>query len=427
MKIKNKLFLGALTISIGAFLAKLLGALYRIPLTNIIGTEAIGLYQMVFPLYCILLTVSSTGIPNSLAKIISERGNAKGVLASALKIFIPLGIIGSLIMLVFGYPLAFLQGNSRAGLGYLTLAPSVFLTSVISCFRGYFQGKNNMTPTSVSQVVEQIVKLIVGLTFGFVFKDNPTLSAGLCALAVTVSELIAVGYLYFIYRKNGESERATIPADKKQIIRVVIPVTLSAMLIPISRVSDSFMILNILKRYMSNATSVYGIYTGGVESVISVPVAICYGFAVAGIPLISSLKAESPIIAKLKSKQVYFYTAFLGTVFTILAFLFSEIIVKVLYFNLSLANKNLMANLIRVASASILGLALLQTSSAILVSLGRLYTPCITLGLGVAVKIAISLFLLPKPSINIYATAISDIACYFIAFILNSYFIFKPV
>jgi len=426
MKIKNKLFTGALTISIGAFLAKLLGALYRIPLTNIIGTEAIGLYQMVFPLYCILLTISSTGIPNSLAKIISEKGNAKGVLITALRVFVPLGVIGTLVMLAFGYPLAFLQGNIRAGLGYLTLAPSVFLTSIISCFRGYFQGKLNMTPTSISQVIEQLVKLLVGLAFGFAFKNSPTLSAGLCALAVTVSELVTVGYLYYLFRKKSVSEYNT-PVDKRQIVKIVVPVTLSSMLIPLSRVADSFMILNILKKYLSNATSIYGIYTGGVESVIGVPVAICYGFAVAGIPLISSLKVDSPLLAKKKSTQVFFYTAFLGVVFTILVFLFSELIVKVLYFNLSLESKNLMANLIRVASVSILALALLQTTSAILVSFGRLYTPCITLSIGVAVKIVISLILLPKPSVNIYATAISDIVCYALALLLNSYFIFKPV
>jgi stage V sporulation protein B len=218
-----------------------------------------------------------------------------------------------------------------------------------------------------------------------------------------------------------------IPIDKKQIVKIVVPVTLSSMLIPLSRVADSFMILNILKKYLSNATSVYGIYTGGVESVIGVPVAICYGFAVAGIPIISSLKVDSPLLAKKKSTQVFFYTAFLGVVFTILAFLFSELIVKVLYFNLSLESKNLMENLIRVASVSILALALLQTSSAILVSFGRLYTPCITLGVGVVVKIILSLILLPKPSINIYATAISDIICYALALLLNSYFIFKPV
>ncbi len=423
MKIKNNLFKGALTISAGAFVAKLIGALYRIPLTNIIGAEAIGLYQMVFPLYCILLTLSSTGIPNSLAKIISEGASDREVLLISLKIFLPLGVLGSLIMLVFGYPLAFLQGNIRAGFGYITLAPSVLLTSILSCFRGYFQGKNNMKPTSISQVVEQVVKLVFGLAVGYIFRGNSTFSAGFCALAVTISELVACGYAFYLYRKD-KTQKVGYLVSKKAILRVVIPVTLSSILIPLSRVADSFMIMNILKKYLANATEVYGIYTGGVESVIGVPVALCYGFAVAGIPLISSLKDKT--LARKKSREVYFYTAFLGAIFSLLAFLFAELIVKVLYFNLSLQNKNLMANLIRVASLCIFSLSLVQTSSAILVSLGRLYTPCVNLAIAVVVKIILSLILLPKPSINIYATAVSDIACYFIAFLLNTFFIFKP-
>lgn len=423
MRVKNGFFKGVLTVSTGAFLAKLIGALYRIPLTNIIGAQGIGLYQMVFPLYCILLTLSSTGIPNSLAKIISEGKSDKQVLSTAIKLFIPLGVLGSLIMLIFGYPLAYLQGNVRAGLGYITLAPSVLLTSVLSCFRGYFQGKSNMKPTAVSQVVEQVVKLGVGLSLGFVFRKNPTLSAGFCALAVTFSELVACLYVYYLYKKDkGQTQGERV--GKKAIIKVVVPITFSAILIPISRVADSFMILNILKKYLLNATEVYGIYTGGVESVIGVPVSLCYGFAVASIPLISSIKDK--LLAREKGKKIFFYTAFLGAVFSVLVFLFAEVIVKILYFNLSLQNKNLMANLIRASCLCVVGLSLVQTTSAILVSVGKTYIPCVNLLVAVVVKIILSLVMLPIPSINIYATAISDTACYFIAFLLNSWYIFKP-
>ena len=177
MKIKSKLLSGALTISVGAFIAKVLGAFYRIPLTNIIGVESLGLYQMIFPLYCILLTISSTGIPNSLSKLISEGNNAKAVLTTSLKTFSVLGAIGSLIMLALGYPIAFLQGDFRAGLGYILLSPSVFIVSVLSCYRGYFQGSGNMKPTALSQVIEQLVKLTFGLFLGYVFRSNAVLSS----------------------------------------------------------------------------------------------------------------------------------------------------------------------------------------------------------------------------------------------------------
>ena len=181
MKIKSKLLYGALTISIGAFIAKVLGAFYRIPLTNIIGVESLGLYQMIFPLYCVLLTISSTGIPNSLAKLIAEGNNPKSVLSTSLKIFTLLGGLGSIFMLVLGYPIAFLQGDFRAGLGYILLSPSVIIVSVLSCFRGYFQGQSNMKPTAISQVVEQFVKLCFGLILGYAFRHSVVLSSSLCA------------------------------------------------------------------------------------------------------------------------------------------------------------------------------------------------------------------------------------------------------
>ena len=101
MRKKDKLLTGAFTLAIGGFMTKIIGAVYRIPLTNVLGSEGIGIYQMVFPLYCLLLTVSSTGVPNGIAKLIAEGNNPEVTLKSALKLFVPIGIIGSLIMIVF--------------------------------------------------------------------------------------------------------------------------------------------------------------------------------------------------------------------------------------------------------------------------------------------------------------------------------------
>ncbi|MBO4962257.1 MAG: oligosaccharide flippase family protein [Clostridia bacterium] len=425
MKIKSKLLSGALTISVGAFVAKVLGAFYRIPLTNIIGTESLGLYQMIFPLYCILLTISSTGIPNSLSKLISEGNNAKGVLTTSLKTFSVLGAFGSLIMLALGYPIAFLQGDFRAGLGYILLSPSVLIVSVLSCYRGYFQGSGNMKPTALSQVIEQLVKLSFGLLLGYIFRRNVVLSSSSCALAVTISEVVATFIIYLQYKRVKLEDTPSQPFSKKNILRVVFPITISSMLIPLARVLDRFLILNILKRYLSNYTQVYGIYSGGVESIINVPVVLCYGFAITGIPFISSSKAREQDMVLSKCKQVYFFTALSSSIFAILLFFGSDIIVKLLYFKLSLQNKTLMAGLIKTLSITVISLSLLQTTSAILVSLGKLYSPCINLSIGVLLKVVFSLIFLFNKNLNIYASAISDIICFTTAFLLNSFKIFK--
>jgi len=425
MKIKSKLLFGAITISLGALIAKILGAIYRIPLTNIIGVEALGLYQMIFPLYCILLTISSTGIPNSLSKIISEGNNAKSVLKTSLKTFATLGLLGSVAMFILGYPIAFLQGNYRAGLGYLLLSPSVFIVSILSCYRGYFQGKSNMKPTAISQVVEQVVKLVFGLSLGYVFRRKPIISSALCALAVTISEIVATIFIYIQYKASPEILVEAEPFSKKRIYKVMLPITLSSMLIPLSRVADSFMINNILKKYMANFTQVYGIFSGGVESIIGVPIALCYGFAVTGIPFIASSKARGEGIVRAKCKQVYFYTAFSGAICSLLLFFGAEIVVKILYFNLSDYYKTLMIGLLKTLSISVLSTSLLQTTSAILVSLGKLYVPCITLGICVVLRVIFSLIFLQNPSLNIYASALADVIFFTLAYLINSVIIFR--
>ena len=163
-KMKKQSFLkGAATIAVGGFIAKLIGALYRIPLTNIIGGYGMGLYQMVYPFYCLLLTVSATGIPSSIAKMVAEK-RARGIssqslLKSSFVLFLSIGALGTLLMMALSPLLSRAQDCPEVKNGYLALAPSVLLVSAISVFRGWFQGENNMFPTALSEVTEQVVKV----------------------------------------------------------------------------------------------------------------------------------------------------------------------------------------------------------------------------------------------------------------------------
>lgn len=420
---KNSILKGAVTISIGGLFAKIIGAIYRIPLTNVIGVKGIGLYQMAFPLYSILLTFSSTGVPNSLAKLIAEGKNPKSVLRESLRVFMLLGVIGSVFMFILARPLAKMQGDSLAWICYAFLSPSVLIVSIISCFRGYFQGQVNMRPTAVSQILEQVVKLFFGLGLAFVFKNNAFLSSGACVFAVTLSEVFALFYLYAKYKKLyvesvGENVR------RKSIVKIVIPVTLSSILIPFARTIDSFLIINILKRYLPNSTELYGIYSGGVESVIGVPVALCYGIAVASIPIVSAQIKRGEDTTNNVNK-IFIYTIILGGLFSMFLYLFSPLAVKVMYFNLSSFSKETMIKLIKISSSSVLMLSLTQSTSAILLAKGKLYTPSVNLLVGVGCKVIFSVIFLNVSYFNIYATAISDVICFSVSALLNTIAIFK--
>jgi O-antigen/teichoic acid export membrane protein len=186
--------------------AKLIGAFYRIPLTNLIGGEGIGLYQLVYPLYCILLTVSATGIPSSIATLTArERAENKSALPlfkTCMKLFLAVGAVSTALMLALAPMLSSLQGERRLVGGYFALAPSVLIVSAISVFRGYFQGQNQMTPTAVSEVIEQAVKVGVGLLTAYLFRSDVYRAVTALLFSVTVSECVALVYLIIRFRRT---------------------------------------------------------------------------------------------------------------------------------------------------------------------------------------------------------------------------------
>lgn len=426
MKIKNKLVSGALILSIGGFVTKILGAFYRIPLTNILGAEGIGIYQAVFPFYCLLLTASSTGVPNGISKLISQN-EKEGycLLKSALKIFIPIGIAGSLIMLVFCKSLAIIQGNYQAYFAYAMLSPSVLLVSVISCFRGFFQGLTDMKPTAISQIIEQAVKLVLGLTLCSFVSQKIYIKAGLATLAVSVSELITCLYFYVIFKKRGYSFKnfKSVKTDVKLVLKIVFPVMLSTIVIPSARTIESFFVLNVIGSYSNNATALYGLYSGAVESIVSVPVSICYAIAVTSVPIISKLFSENKSVTK-KSNQAITYTLILGTLFAIAFLTLSNVVVKIMYPNLSAQNSAVTINLLKLSSLSVILLPLMQTTASILIAIGKVYIPPITSVFSVVIKLITSYLLMKVPSINIFGAVISDILCYFVASVSNLVYIY---
>ena len=425
-KLENNLIKGALFLSIGGFITKVIGAIYRIPLTNLLGAEGIGLYQMVFQLYSLLLTVSSTGVPNGMAKLIAEGRNGEKVLKSALYFFVPISLIASIFLAVFGYKLALLQGNALAKTCYYAIAPSVLLVSVISCFRGYFQGKCNMKPTAISQILEQVVKLIFGLTFCYIFKNNIVLGAMLATLAVSISELITVLYFIFLkkYKGGGFNGFFKIKTDIKLVLKTVLPVMLCTLILPTARTIESFLIVNILNKSFRNATSLYGLYSGAVESLVGVPVALLYGIAVSSVPVIASLKKQGGNYKK-KIGESLILTLIFSIIFAILFFFLSRFAVLLLYRRFSLLESETTIKMLKIASLSVFSLPLMQTTASILISLGRYYIPVISSAIAMLIKIPLSIVLLNVPYINIFAVVITDIVCYLVACFINLVYIIK--
>jgi stage V sporulation protein B len=436
MRKKNKILSGVMALGIGAFISKLLGAIYRVPLTNLIGGKGLGLYQMIFPVYAVLLDFSGAGVPSALSKVISSYQkedkylNAENYLKSSIKLFAIVGFLGSALMCLLALPFSTFQGDRQAFLGYLAIAPAVLLVSLISCYRGYFQGLMNMNPTAVSQILEQVIKLILGLILAYLLKNSLPLAVAGATLAITFSEL---GALIFLYAKHKRLRNTLLPRylfDKenhkervKKVIKITLPITLIGIMIPLSQVVDSFLVVNLLKGYREDAVSLYGLMSGVASTVIGLPVAVCYGISAVTIPTISASKTEKE--RKDNAVKTILLTVAVAIPCSLVCLIFSPFIINLLFRNLPITEKAVSVNLLKTLSPCVVLLSLLQTTNAVLIGKGKYYHSVASLGAGIIVKMIVSLVLLKIPSVNIYGSAIGVIACYFTVCLVNLFMIFN--
>ncbi len=421
---KKELLKGAAWIALGGFIAKLIGALYRIPLTNLIGGRGLGLYQMAYPAYCLLLTLSATGIPSSIAKLTAERigkkQSTKPLFFSAMKLFLVVGLVGSLVMAVVAPFLARAQGSEEVLFGYYALAPSVLLVSAISVLRGWFQGKNRMFPTAFSEVVEQVVKVAVGLFFAYRYRDNIPKAVVLLLLSVSISELVALLGLLLIYRfSKGEGEtKEGGRVAAKSILRLSIPVAFCSILIPLSSLLDSVLATRLLGAYAENAVTLYGLFSGGAITVINLPVSVCYGIAAATIPAVSKATASG----EGARKKVFFsliVTLVIAVPAAIGLYLFAEPAVKLVYRSLTEEELAVLVKLVKSTAVSAITLSGAQTLAACLTAQGKPQYAALSMLVGIVVKTACYVFWLKNPEISIYGLAYATNLCYLVAFFLD--------
>ena len=427
---KGSFIKGAVIIAGGGFLAKIIGALYRIPLTNLIGGYGLGLYQMVYPVYCLLLTVSATGIPSSIAKLTAERVSKgegdKPLLSTAFRLFLIIGTVGALLMMAIAPLLSKAQGCRQILGGYFALAPSVLLTSAISVFRGWFQGKNDMLPTALSEVCEQLVKVAFGLIFAYIFREQVEKAVTFLLLAVSLSELFALALMFALYKRVPAPYKPKNGGGKvraKSVLKLSVPVTFSAMLLPLSALFDSVFAVRLMSKYAVNAVTLYGLFSGGAVTVINLPVSVCYGIAAASVPSVATAKAEAEAGKKTSVKKRLFFalgiTALISAPCAVGLYYFAEPAVKIIYRSLQGEELVTLIRLIKAFSISALTLSCVQTLSACLTAQGKPQYSAISMAIAVIAKTATYFFLLKNPQVSVFGLAYATNLCYLIAFLLD--------
>lgn len=418
---------GAVIISLGGFISKVLGAIYRIPLTNILGGEGMGIYQMVYPLYCILLTVSASGIPTGIARLVSS-GRGFGAEKQAFRLYGAVGLIGTCVMYMLAEPLAKIQSEPAIALCCKLLCPSVFFVSVLSVVRGYFQGKGNMYPTAVTEISEQLIKVAAGVALSYIFRENLALAVASTLLAVTVSEVLATALAaVWYYRRKAKKPLYTpeyVPVSN--ILKYTIPLTLTAIAMPVSQLAESIIAVRLLREFSAEATALYGVFSGCAVTIINLPVSVTYGLAASSVPQISPL-AESGDIAGAKKKafKALLITLAVSVPAAAGLFIFAPLATRLIFGSLAAAEKEILIKLIRIMAVNAVTESLVQTSSACLTSLGKPVKSTVTQWVTALLRVALTASLIKFTSLSIYGAAWAANCTYLVATLMNFWYIIR--
>lgn len=439
---KNNSFIkGAAILGIAGIIVKILGAIYRIPLANIITNEGMGYYQTAYPLYTLLLTISTAGFPVAIAKLVSEKraiGDYKGgykVFKTALTGLSIGGLLTSLYLFFRAESIVEKIGNTNAYYALIALTPALFFVPIMSVFRGYFQGNQTMVPTALSQIAEQLFRVVGGLALTYYLLPNGIpMAAGGASSGGSIGAIAGTVIILFIYfnkrketkneiEKSISTEEYSVGEIVKDLLVIAIPITLGASIVPIMDYIDLKLVLKRLQTIgytEAEANALYGNLKGMAQTLINFPQVFSTAIAMSLVPAIAeaNAKKKKSELGNIISSGIR-VTLLIGLPSALGLFVLARPIIGLLYYKSDAATIINTGNLLSILSFSVIFLTLVQTLSAILQGLGKPIIPAINMFIGAIVKVFLSYTLTVIPSINIYGAAISTVVAYGIAAILN--------
>lgn len=428
---------GFAVLSAAGMMVKILSLLYIPFLLRIINDEGYGIYNAAYQVYVFVYVLTNSGIPVAISKLVSEfiavknfRDAVKSFKIARFMLLI-IGLLMSLFMIIFAYPLAGVLHFPKSGLAILALSPSILFTSVASAYRGYFQGRGNMVPTAVSQVIEQIMNTIFTLVFAALLLKYgiPAACAG-GTIGTTLGAFFSALYLIVFYENNKKvhvqrhnyNEESSVKHSSKQIARKIIsygiPITICVGMTYAGNLVD---LMNTKTRLLAagftdtKATINYA-YLVKYQQLLNVPIAIITALSMAILPAISgaaALKDKKSVVEKINyAFRLCFIVAIPSAVgLAVLSFPIFKFLYTAAYANGS--------RLLLYGSAVLVLVSVMQIQTTILQSVGKLYTATFYSVLGIVFKITANYFFIAIPSINILGAIFGSIIGFSIPVLLN--------
>ncbi|MBQ6090298.1 MAG: polysaccharide biosynthesis protein [Lachnospiraceae bacterium] len=443
MSKKNNYLTQGLILAVAGIVTRFIGMLYRIPLTNIVGSEGMGYYSTAYEVYNIALLVSTYSIPVAISKIISAL-NAQGRFADGKRVFrvglifsSMAGLVVSLVLVIFADPIAAAMGYPSAALPLKVLSPTIFVFSCMGVIRGLFQGRRNMVPTAVSQVVEQIVNAVVSVVSAVFFMkavsdySEATLGAAggtMGTLAGAVAGLVFLIAFFFVRRKKDSQEDSEVEAVDtvtpyksllKLLIATMIPIILSQTIYQLSGITDDFMFGRILgsKGVTESSRAVlFEAYANKYKWLYNMPVAIASAFGVSIVPVLSSAftskdidGVKEKIGSTVKLNMMIAIPAAAGLSF------FAGPIMK-LFFR---GDGELAAKILVWGGVAVVVFAYSTLTNGVLQGINKLKLPVIHSGLSLIIHIPLLFALLYLTDLDEYALMICNILYALVVCVLN--------
>lgn len=433
---------GAFILTAAGIVVKLLGAFYRIPFTRMVGSEGIGLYQMAYPIYTTLLALSTAGIPIAVSYLVAERGavgdrqGARHIFSLSLLFLFFLGLFLAVALYLAAPFLAReVLGDARAYYPLIAVAPAVFVISIVSAFRGYFQGWRLMWPTALSEVVEQVIRVVTvilaasallsrGVEFAAAGAAFGTFTGGCAGLLFLVLVFLWFERTRFLRGEAGPKRFS--PGENlfilKRLIGYAFPISAGSLVLPLVQAIDTVIIPNRLQDAgysIKEATSLFGQLSGMAGTIVYLPAVFTVSIAMSLVPHLAVAASRSNrveinrrISTALRITNILCLPAAAGLM------VLAGPIMELLFDDPGAGQVTAWL----APAAFFTGLQ--QTTAGALQGIGNTWLPVLNLLVGCLVKVLCNYYLTVIPGFGIKGAALGSSLGFFLVFLLNYCFLF---
>lgn len=420
---KRTLIKSGIVLTVFGLIAKFIGLFYRIPLTNLLGANGIGTYQLIFPVYALLVSVVSSAVPILVSRNLNSLENEKlkkGFFTESLIYSAIIGLLSGVLLVLSAKLLGLLQGRQEVEYGYYVIAPAVFFVSVLSAFRGWFNSELRTIHTALTGVFEQLFKLS-GILVCYLAKITGFRAVLIALGGIVLSEFVACLYAFIVFFiRGGRLTRAVVKVPFKAFFQASVPLTVGGLVFPLALFVDSILVTRLLTLSglpYNDAVTEYGIFSGAVGPLINLPQSLAISFAVTMIPVVARHKRERNIQG-VKQGENSSLTAVLSISLpsAVALFVVAESIIAFLYPSFSGEQQSRAVFLLKIQVIQIPILSVLQLYGAYLQALDKGVTSARNMMISGGIKLALNFTAIKW---GIMGIVVANTVCYAVCAVLD--------